>query len=66
MLHWNYSTDQDQVGHDILVPLREIEHNLVNLVIQLSQPLFMVVDFFQPANEIYSQIVNDFRNGRVT
>ena len=51
---------------EIAVPLSSIESNLVQLVKNLTHPLFMVFDFFNPSDALYGDIVNKFVEGKVT
>lgn len=65
-LHWNYSTMEKEVPSEIAAPLSRIESDLVPLVKTLVHPLFMVFDFFDPSDGLYSNIVNNFVDGKVT
>jgi len=59
-----YSTKENEVQANISVSLASIEADLVRLVKSLIQPLFTVFDFFEPADALYANIVNNFVEGR--
>jgi hypothetical protein len=61
----NPSTE-DEVDWEIQNPLTSIESEIVEIVKQLTKPLFVVFDFFELSDSIYSDIVNNFVNGKVT
>lgn len=65
-LHFKYSTTENEVLSEIAVPLSSVESNLVQLVKNLTHPLFMVFDFFNPSDALYGDIVNKFIEGKVT
>lgn len=65
-LHGSYTTIQDIVDGAISIPIKEIEPNLVKLVKDFSEPLFVLFDFFELSNPVYANIIKSFLEGRVT
>ena len=59
------STSEDYAESTISVPLSQIRSTLVARVKELAEPLFLLFDFFQPPDEVYNDIVNDFVKGKV-
>jgi len=55
-----YKTSESEIDSSVRTTLSGIESNLVSLVKKLTKPLFIVFDFFQPADSIYERIVNNF------
>ncbi len=51
---------EDEVNSEIHVPLARIESELVELVKQLTQPVFIVFDFFELPDTSYAALVNNF------
>ena len=60
------TTSEDQVEAQITSTLSEINPNLVELTKELLSPLFMVFDFFEVGDEVYAQIVNDYKAGKTS
>lgn len=56
---------EDEMGAEVSASLQEIEANLVQLVKHLLCPVFILFDFFQPADAIYEDLVNKFVRGEV-
>lgn len=56
----------DEVETAIRSELQAIDTNLVGLVKQLTGDLFMLFDFFELSDSVYSEIVTNFVAGRVT
>jgi hypothetical protein len=59
-------TQEEEVSSEASFTVDRLDTEIVSVVQQLLDPLFMVFDFFQPAPSLYEQIVNDFVEGRVT
>jgi len=53
-------TTEDGSDANVRVHLSSIESNLVQLVKQLTTPLFVLFDFFEPSDDTYSGLVNQF------
>lgn len=53
-------SDEDEVASEIHVPLTIIEGNLVELVKKFAAPLFMLFEFFEIPDAVYSEIVDNF------
>ena len=60
-----YSKSQDDAESIISVLLSQIRPTLVDSVKELAEPLFLLFDFFQPPDEVYNDIVNNFVEGKV-
>jgi len=56
---------EDEVESEVRASLQEIESNLVSLVKRLVAPVLVLFDFFQPSDELYEEVVNNFVDGRV-
>ena len=65
VLSSEYSTLENEAFKEQQVLLKDIEPNLVALVKDFTQPLFMLYDFFEPPQEVYEDLVNNFVEGRV-
>ncbi|MDO8672774.1 MAG: hypothetical protein Q7O66_15285, partial [Dehalococcoidia bacterium] len=61
-----FKTSEDTVETSATSPLSAIEANLVPLVKQITNPLFILFDFYEVKDPIYEQIVNDYVSGKVT
>lgn len=57
-------TSEDEVESEIQVPLTIIESNLVGLVKKFAEPLFMLFDFFELSDAIYTELVDKFVAGK--
>ena len=57
---------EDEVYAEVETTIEKIEPDLVNLVQQITMPLFIVFDFFEIQKSILEEIVNNFVNGKVT
>ncbi len=55
-----YTTTENEVDSTIREPLVKIETNLVDLVKKLTEPLFMIFDYFEVLESVYAEIVNSF------
>jgi hypothetical protein len=62
----DYVTSADEVTTDVQTPLSKIESELVSLVKEVADPLFVVFDFFKLTDPVYEDIVNRFVAGQVT
>ena len=56
---------EEEVELIIETSLGQIESDLVDLVKQLTKPLFVLFDYFDPPDSVYEDIVNQFVDGRV-
>jgi MinD-like ATPase involved in chromosome partitioning or flagellar assembly len=54
------ATIENDVATSLTIPLTRVRVDLVGVVKQLLEPLFIVFDFLQFQDQIYSQIVNGF------
>jgi len=54
---------ENQVEEEIIFTLQEVESKLVDLVKQLTNPLFMMFDFFELADSVYEDLVDKFVGG---
>lgn len=66
MMRENAPAQEDFIESEIQVTVGNIENRLVELVRELTAPLFLMFDFFELDQNIYEKIVNDFVEGRVT
>lgn len=57
---------ENEVYTEVETTLDEIRSNLVEIVEEFTQPLFVVFDFFKLDRKILEQIVRDFEKGVVT
>lgn len=57
---------EDGCESEVAVRLGNIDGSIVDLVIRLASPLFMLFDFTQFPDEVYRDIVENFVQGRVT
>lgn len=55
---------ENQVEEEITFALQEVESKLVDLVKQLTKPLFMMFDFFELADSVFEDLVDKFVGGR--
>jgi hypothetical protein len=63
-LFGTHSTTQDVVRSEISASLISIESQLVQFVKDLTQPLFMIFDYFEVSDSVYANMVNNFVEGR--
>lgn len=64
-VHRGPSTTENEVYSEVRVSLSTIESDLVEVVKLLTRDLFMLFDFFEVSDAIYSELVNNFVAGRV-
>jgi len=64
-LRRGYKSIENEVDTTIEFTLNQIESDLVQLVQKITDPLFTVFDFFQLADSVYEDIVNNFVKGQV-
>ena len=60
-----YISIQDDVSSALSASLIQIESQPIKLVKELSQPLFMIFDYFEVTDPTYANIVNNFVEGRL-
>lgn len=60
------ATTENEVIAEISTRLGDIEPTLTELTRRLTAPFLTVFDFFEVADDIYKQIIEDFRVGKVT
>jgi len=60
------TTTENEVYTEVETTLDRIERDLVDLVESLTQPLFILFDFFKLSKEVLEDIVNKFVEGKVT
>jgi len=58
-------SDEDEVYTEIDTTLEKIESDLVDLVEEFTQPLFIIFNFFKIEKESLKKIVDDFVAGRI-
>lgn len=58
-------SDEDKVYTEIDTTLEKIESDLVDLVEEFTQPLFIIFNFFKIEKESLKKIVDDFVAGRI-
>jgi len=64
-LRREYKSLENEVDTTIEFTLNQIESDLVQLVQKITDPLFTIFDFFQLADSVYEDIVNNFVKGQV-
>ena len=64
MLHDRQPSAVEATESEVRSSLQAIESDLVSLVKQLLDPLFVLFDFFQVSDSVYEDIVNNFVQGR--
>jgi len=64
-LREGYKSLENEIDTPIEFTLKQIESDLVQLVKKMADPLFMLFDFFQLADSVYEDIVNNFVNGQI-
>jgi len=57
---------EDEVYAEVETAIERVEPDLVDLVEQITAPLFVIFDFFEVQKSILEGIVNNFVNGKVT
>jgi hypothetical protein len=60
------TTAEDTTTVNVRAPLGSIEPQIVELVKQITRPLFELFDFFELTDPVYEDIVRSFLHGRVT
>jgi hypothetical protein len=60
------TTQEESVSASVECSVAELQTQLVQVVRALLEPLFMVFDFLELADEIWTQIVNGFVEGRLS
>lgn len=58
-------SDEDEVYTEIETTLEKIESDLVDLVEEFTQPLFVIFNFFEIDKKLLGKIVDDFVAGRI-
>ena len=66
MLHSPGPASEEEIESTITTDLSTLDESLSQHVQNLLSPVFMIFDFFQLGQEIYDQIVTDFKQGRLT
>ena len=64
-IHKGRSTSENEVYSEIHVSLSTIESDLVELVKALTRDLFILFDFFEVSDAIYSELVDNFVAGKI-
>lgn len=65
LLRQQYKCIENEAETSIDFNLIQVESNLVDLVKQLTAPLFMLFDFFQLSDSVYEDIVDRFVKGQI-
>lgn len=66
MLHSPGPASEEEIESTITIDLSTFDESLSQHVQDLLNPVFMIFDFFQLGQEMYDQIVTDFKQGRST
>lgn len=66
MLHSPGPASEKEIESTITIDLSTLDESLSQHVQNLLNPVFMIFDFFQLGQEMYDQIVTDFKQGRST
>ena len=66
MLHSPGPASEEEIESTITTDLSTLDESLSQHVQNLLNPVFMIFDFFQLGQEIYDQIMTDFKRGRST
>ena len=66
MLHSPGPASEEEIESTITIDLSTLDESLSQHVQNLLNPVFMIFDFFQLGQEMYDQIVTDFKQGRST
>ena len=56
---------EDDVDTTVTFTLQQVETNLVELVRELTKPLFVLFGFFELADSVYEEIVEKFTRGQI-
>lgn len=62
----NPASLEDEIGNIDQFPLSALETRLVDLVKEFTAPLFMLFDYYEFADKVYEDIVNNYVDGRLT
>jgi hypothetical protein len=60
-----YVSSSNDIATDIQTKLSQIESELVSVVKNVAEPLFVIFDFFELSDDVYEDIVNNFVAGRL-
>lgn len=58
-------SNEDSVSSSVEASIAELQTDLVNLVRELLEPVFVLFDFFELSDTVWSEIVDAFVEGRV-
>jgi len=65
LMHWRRSTGEDAVSWSKTVPLGSIEPSLADLTREMTRALFMLFEFWEPTDQIYREVFNEFSKARM-
>jgi len=65
-MHETTSTTEEEVESEISVSLNKLEADLVDLVKQITAPIFILFNFFELSDSIYEEIVNNYVKGQTS
>ena len=65
MMSWNRKCEEDEVVWHQTVPLGSIEATLLDLTSDAAKQLFVLFEFWQPADQVFREVYTDFTNSRV-
>ncbi|MEK7472047.1 MAG: hypothetical protein AAB624_02255, partial [Patescibacteria group bacterium] len=60
------STTENEIETTLECSLQDLDAKLVENVKSLLEPLFMLFDFFELSDQIYTELVDNFVNGKIT
>lgn len=66
MLSTNPESVENNVETEITVKLSSLESDLVSNVKYIAEPIFALFDFYEFADKIYEDLIQDFVDGKVT
>src|ERR1700720_3435081 len=62
MMHWDRKSEEDELVWSKTVPLGSIEAALADLTPEVTRELFMLFEFWEPTEQIFGEIFNEFSN----
>lgn len=65
MMHWNRKCEEDEIIWSKAVVLGSIEATLEDLTREAAKELFMVFEFWEPSDQVFSEIFNEFSRSKV-
>jgi hypothetical protein len=65
MMHWNRKSEEDELTWSKTVPLGSIDATLSDLTREATRALFVLFEFWEPTDQIYGEILNEFSNSKI-